>query len=109
MLSFISLNTRGMKDNVKRKAIFLFCKEQRANCVFLQETHSAEADTKFWKLQWGDSIFFSHGTSPSAGVMILFNRFPGKIIDHKSDSTGYWLMVNRNERYKLHLIMCVWL
>lgn len=58
MLSFISLNARGLKNNVKRKAIFLFCKEQKANCVFLQETHPAEADTKFWKVQWGDNIFF---------------------------------------------------
>lgn len=108
MLSFISLNTRGLKDNIKRKAIFLFCKEQKANCVFLQETHSVEADTKFWKLQWGDSIFFSHGTSHSAGVMILFNRFPGKIIDHKRDATGYWLMVATEINDKIYILLCVY-
>ena len=84
-MSFISLNARGLKNIVKRKAFFLFCKEQRDNCVFLQETHSTEEDVKFWKLQRGDSIFFSHGTSHSAGVMILFNRFPGKVINHISD------------------------
>lgn len=105
MLSFISLNTRGLKDKVKRKAIFLFCKEQRANCVFLQETHSAEADSKFWKLQWGDSVFFSHGTSHSAGVMILLNRFPGKIIDHKSDPTGYWVTEMNGINY---ILLCVY-
>lgn len=93
MLSFISLNVRGLKNIVKRKAIFLFCKEQKANCVFLQETHSVEADTKFWRLQWGEPVFFSHGTSHSAGVMILFNRFPGNVIHCKSDPDGHWLMV----------------
>lgn len=60
---------------------------------FLQETHSVEADTIFWKLQWGDSVYFSHGTSHSAGVRILFNRFPGNLINHKSDTDGHWLMV----------------
>lgn len=42
--SFISLNTRGLEDNTKRKAIFLFCKGQQAQCVFLQETHSSKED-----------------------------------------------------------------
>lgn len=55
----ISLNTRGLKNNVKREASFLSCKEQKANCVFLQETHSAEADSKLWKLQLGGETLFS--------------------------------------------------
>lgn len=42
--SFISLNTRGLEDNTKRKAIFLFFKGQQAQCVFLQETHSSKED-----------------------------------------------------------------
>ncbi|XP_040908382.1 uncharacterized protein LOC121191268 [Toxotes jaculatrix] len=75
-ISFFSVNTRGLKDSVKRKAIFLFCKGQQANCVFLQETHSDETDVKFWSQQWGDKIFFSHGTNRSAGVAICLNRCP---------------------------------
>lgn len=93
MLSFLSLNSRGLKNSVKRKATFLFCKEQKTHLIFLQETHSAETDVKFWKQQWGDSVFFSHGTSHSAGVMILLNRFSGTVIDHMSDAKGHWLMV----------------
>lgn len=38
-------------------------------------------------------IIYSYGTSHSAGVMILFHWFTGKIIDYKSDSEGHWLMV----------------
>lgn len=90
---FSSLNVRGLKNNIKRKAIFLFCKEVKANFVLLQETHSNKDDEKFWKQQWGDNILYSHGTSHSAGVMILFFRFVGKIIDYKSDEAGHWLMV----------------
>lgn len=62
--------------------------------MFFYETHSVEEGVNFWKLQWGDSIFFSHGTSHLAGVMILFNRFPGKVINHISDINGHWLMVS---------------
>jgi len=64
-LSFCSLNARGLKDNVKRKGIFLFCKGQKkSHFVFLQETHSTVEDVSFWKLQWGETILFSHGHMP---------------------------------------------
>lgn len=43
-LSFCSLNARGLKDKVKRKGIFLFCKGQKSHFVFLQETHSTDED-----------------------------------------------------------------
>lgn len=108
MLSLLSLNARGLKSNVKRKAIFLYCKEQKANCFFLQETHSECEDTRFWKLQWGDSAYFSHGTSHSAGVMILFHRFQGVIIDHKSDPNGHWLMVIAEIDNVKFILICVY-
>ncbi len=107
MLSLFSLNTRGLKNNVKRKATFIFCKEQKSNIIFLQETHSVEADTNFWKQQWGDCVFFSHGTSHSAGVMILINRFSGNVINHTNDTNGHWLMmvIDFNVNY---ILICVY-
>lgn len=96
VLSFLSLNVRGLRNGTKRKAIFLFCKEQpKVNCFFLQETHSVEDDLNFWKSQWGSGdIFLSHGTSHSAGVAIFLNRFEGKVLDQRSDNEGHWLMLN---------------
>lgn len=108
MLSFFSLNTRGLKNNVKRKATFLFCKEQKSNIIFLQETHSVEADTTFWKQQWGDCVFFSHGTSHSAGVMILFNKFSGNVIYHTSDINGHWLMMVIEFNDANYILICVY-
>lgn len=90
---FSSLNVRGLKDIVKRKAVFLFCKGQKANCVFLQETHSSDLDASFWTNQWGDKIFFSHGSNRSGGVAICFNKCPGEVITYKADESGHWLMV----------------
>lgn len=95
-LSFISLNSRGLKDITKRKALFLFCKEQKAHVIFLQETHSSEEDKTFWKNQWGDTVLFSHGSNKSAGVAICLNNCPGKIIDHKADSKGHWIIAILN-------------
>lgn len=43
-------------------------------------------------MQWGDNILYSHGTHHSAGVMILFNRFSGKVISHLGDKEGHWLI-----------------
>lgn len=103
-LSFISLNTRGLKDNVKRKATFLFCKGLKAHAIFLQETHSCKEDEIFWKNQWGEKILFSHGTNRSGGVAICFQRFPGEIITHKGDSDGHWLTVIANLEGSLVLI-----
>ena len=108
MLSFFSLNTRGLKNNVKRKATFLFCKEQKSNIIFFQETHSVEADTIFWKQQWGDCVFFSHGTSHSVGVMILFNRFSGNVIYHTSDINGHWLMMVIEFNDVNYILICVY-
>jgi len=92
-VSFASLNVRGLKDLVKRKALFLFCKGRKPQCLLLQETHSSQEDVKFWSNQWGDRILFSHGTNKSAGVAVCFNRFPGDIIANRTDNQGHWLMV----------------
>lgn len=91
-LKLLTINTRGLRDSVKRKALFLYCKSKRAECILLQETHSNETDETFWATQWGDKIVFSHSTSRSAGVAILFNNCQGKIITTKSDENGYWIL-----------------
>lgn len=66
---------------------------QKSNLIFLQETHSEASDAPFWRNQWGDNIFFSHGTNRSAGVAICLHNCPGKIIFHKADDEGHWLAI----------------
>lgn len=82
-----------MKDSVKRKGIFLFCKSQKSNIFFLQETHSEASDVPFRRNQWGHDMFFSHGSNRSAGVAVCFQKCPGKIIFHKADDDGHWLAI----------------
>uniref|UniRef100_A0A3Q3ASU9 Reverse transcriptase domain-containing protein n=1 Tax=Kryptolebias marmoratus TaxID=37003 RepID=A0A3Q3ASU9_KRYMA len=70
--------------------MFMYCRNKNPHCILLQETHSTDSDEKFWSNQWGDQITYSHGTTKSAGVAILLNNFPGKIIYTKHDSDGHW-------------------
>ncbi len=51
-LSLFSLNARGLKNNVKRKALFLFSKRHKVDFSFFQESHSTSGDARFWRSQW---------------------------------------------------------
>ena len=63
---------RGLRDFIKCKTVFLKFKESDYDIIFLQECHSAKADTISWSQQWGNKIFYNHGTQQARGVMILF-------------------------------------
>lgn len=90
-LSIVSLNTRGLRNNVKRKALFLFAKQFRSDFFFAQESHSIFNDTNFWRTQWGDTIWLAHGTERSAGVVTFKNRFNGDILVTECDENGHFV------------------
>ena len=73
-LNMISLNCRGLSNVKKRKSIFSWCKKQKGDIIFLQETHSTEKAEKEWKINWGGEIFFSNGKSNKRGVTILIKK-----------------------------------
>ena len=73
--SIYSLNVSGLKDKVKRAQVFSWLHNRNAYIYFLQETHSTPDCETFWKDGWGNkNIYFSHGTSNSRGVCILFDN-----------------------------------
>lgn len=92
-LKITSLNVRGIRDNTKRKAIFMLCRQQNSDLILLQDTHSVCSDVKIWKSQWGDQCFFNHASSQSAGVAILLNTFQGDIIDTVISDDGRWIII----------------
>ena len=60
----------------------------------LQETHSVGKIEKLWRSEWGGKIWYSHGTSNSAGVAILTDKkCPFKPLDTLSDKSGRFLLV----------------
>ena len=72
-ISLLSLNVRGLRNQVKRRSIFSFLKDQKCDIFLLQETFSELKDELIWKSEWGGAIFFSHGSTHSKGVAILIN------------------------------------
>ena len=70
-LNIVSLNVRGLRNQVKRRAIFSYLKSQKANLYCLQETFSQESDENVWSAEWGGQAFFSHGSVHSKSVCIL--------------------------------------
>ena len=72
-VNVISLNVRGLRDEIKRRAIFDFYR-QRCDILCLQETHSCPDTAQLWIAEWGHKILFSHGTTNSRGTAILFKK-----------------------------------
>ncbi len=92
-LSLFSLNARGLKNNVKRKALFLFSKRHKVDFCFFQESHSTSGDARFWRSQWGNEVWLSHGSEYSAGVGIMKHNFGGSILETSVDTSGHFLLM----------------
>jgi len=94
-LTCLSLNVRGLNDQVKRRTVFRWLHQQRVDVVFLQETFSNAKIERVWRAEWGGTILYSHGTNHSKGVAILVNpRKSCEIINCKNDTNGRLLIVN---------------
>ena len=92
---FISLNVRGISNFRKRRTIFTWCRKQKADVIFLQETHSTKDNELLWKREWGAPLFCSHGANNSRGVAILIrNNFDCSIEEIVTDADGRYIMLN---------------
>lgn len=88
-VNICSLNVRGLGNRKKRLSVFTWLKKSNFNIIFLQETHSSKLTENLWSKEWNDKIYFSHGTSASTGVCILFNKLPSvQIIKQNHDTHG---------------------
>ena len=70
-IKILSLNVRGLRNQVKRRALFLYLKNQKADFCCLQETFSLKEDEIPWASEWGGKIILSNGTEHSKGTCIL--------------------------------------
>ena len=90
-ISVLSVNARGIRNELKRKSIFLYCQNKGADFYFIQESHASDTDLSYWRSQWGKDVWFSCGSNRSAGVAILLGRFKGQVIKHLTDTDGRWI------------------
>ena len=90
----ISLNVRGISNYKKRRTIFTWCRKQKADIIFLQETHSTERNEVAWKREWGAPLYYSHGANNARGVVILIrNKFDCIVQESVTDADGRFLML----------------
>ena len=71
LLKIISLNVRELRNQIKRRGIFSYLKNQKATLYCLQETFSQEKDENIWSEERGGQTLFAHGSEHSRGVCIL--------------------------------------
>ncbi len=85
-----------MGDKAKRRAIFTKLKKLGKGIFLLQETHSTKPTENIWKGQWGNqNIKFSHGSSKSKGVAILFScELDIKIEREITDINGRYVILD---------------
>ena len=91
----VSLNARGLGDYKKRRELFHYLHVKKYEIIMLQETHSETKSESFWRAQWGQSLWLSHGTNNSAGVAILIsNRCQSEIHYVKIDVNGRYIIMD---------------
>ena len=61
MIKLLSINTRGISNDIKRRAIFDYHR-CNADLLIMQETHSTPEIENVWENEWGGKTIFSHGT-----------------------------------------------
>ena len=74
--------------------IIQWLKDRYKGIIFLQETHSVDADEETWEREWGSKIYFAHGSSVSKGVAILMPSYIDiKVNKVECDSEGHLIVL----------------
>ena len=71
-LNILSLNVRGIREQTKRRSIFSYLKDQKANIYFLQETYSDPADEILRQNEWAGEASYSF---PMALIVVKVYAF----------------------------------
>ena len=106
----LSLNVRGIRSATKRKALFMWLEEQKADIIFLQETYSTPEIEDLWRTQWQGKLFFSHGSNHSCGVMVLVRGdLEFNLISIKMDNEGRYILLEAEVQGSNFLFLNVYL
>ena len=87
-LDISCLNTGGVGDKGKRKAVMSWLEDKGCGIILLEETHSALEN-------WNGIVKFSHGSTNSKGVAILISfQLDIVISDIVKDNNGRFLLLD---------------
>lgn len=93
-LKFITWNIRGLREPIKRSAVFSILKKQRADVVALVETHAEGLAHRVLKRPWIGWAYHSTHTTLSRGVSILIAKNTHfELQDSVVDSLGRYVLL----------------
>ena len=105
----VSLNERAISNFLKRRMIFTWCRKQKTDFFFLQETHSKSDTETQWKNEWGGEIILSHGSPNSCGVAILLKKGVDCVIHSKIlDSQGRYIILKAEIKDKMYVLINIY-
>ena len=93
----ISNNFSGIKSTKKRLKMIQYFKNRLLpqGILVFQETDSTESNEASWRDEFNATLFFSHGSSNSCGVLIGFlGQFDVNVLNQMCDSKGRILVLN---------------
>ena len=97
MVKILTQNVRGLKNDVKRRGLFL-CTKQKADVICLQEVHSDGSVMKSWENEFKGKIWWSHGMGDARGVCICVQKNVSiTVLDSYADSDGRVVAINYKE------------
>ena len=104
-----TLNINGARNDVKRASVYSLINVKRLDVTFIQETHSTVDNEGDWRREWNGQVYFSHKSSNSGGVGVLFSRdFNPVSVDVEDIMAGHILKINAEfERVKM-VFVCVY-
>ena len=108
MVKIISQNVFGLKDNLKRRQVFMYFRE-KADIVCFQETHTTKIDEQCFRNEWRGVCFFAHGTNKSGSVFIGFRTsLPVNVQATVSDPEGRFIIVQCSIEEKQFVIVSLY-
>ena len=103
------MNVRGIGNFKKRKMIFTWCRKQKSDFIFLQETHSKKDSETCWKNEWGSEIIMAHGSFNSCGVAILVKKGVDCTIHSKIlDPLGRYVILKAEINDKMYVLINIY-
>ena len=86
-IHLLTINAQGLRDKQKQNRFYTYIKQQKANVIFIQETHLTQELEPIFNINSTWKTIHCHGTSQSRGVSILINnKINAEIIDIKKRS-----------------------
>jgi len=108
-LKLVSLNVRGISNCTKRRTIYTWCRKQKGDFVFLQETHSKKETEVQWKNEWGGEILFLHGSPNSCGTAIsIRNNRNYSVLSTTRDPLGRFIILKIQIDDKVYVLINIY-